>query len=204
MKQSRRMSFVESAINIGVGFGISLGAQMVFLPMLGVPINHTQNFIFAVIMTVISLCRQFLLRRLFEALHIRTPLSPGMLAVIAERRRQIEVEGWDAAHDADHSRGEMAKAAAAYLLSFGGHQTHARRLWPWGGHWWKPDSVRPRRDLVRGLALGLAELEKFDATKMKPRVLYRGGYSAPGDGKPPRVPTTGSGVVDAISRSGSR
>lgn len=93
MKQSRAMSFVESVVNILVGFGISLGAQIVFLPMLGVAVSLGQNLIFALIMTVISIARSFLLRRLFEALHIRRPLTPAMNAVIAERWRQIEQEG---------------------------------------------------------------------------------------------------------------
>jgi hypothetical protein len=71
------MSFVESIFNILVGFGISLGAQVVFLPLLGVEVNFKQNFIFALIMTVISIARQFVLRRVFEALHIRRPLTPA-------------------------------------------------------------------------------------------------------------------------------
>lgn len=175
MKQSKRMSLLESTINIGVGFGISLGAQMVFLPMLGVPINHAQNFAFACIMTVISLARSFLLRRLFEALHIREPLSPFVQAVIAERRRQKEIEGWDAAHDDEHSRGILARAGAAYLI---GPQRitvtdyeadeeevplSGRLVWPWDLEWWKPYGFR--RDLVRGCALAIAEGEKFDRSK---------------------------------------
>lgn len=168
MKQSKLMSFTESAINIGVGFGISLGAQMVFLPLIGVPINHTQNFIFALIMTVISLARSFLLRRLFEALHIRTPLSPAMLAVIAERRRQIEVEGFSPEHDdREYKKGELAANGAAYLLSAAGSPYLGERMWTWNKDWWKPDLARPRRDYVRGLALGLAGLEQLDRTKTK-------------------------------------
>jgi hypothetical protein len=163
------MSFIESLINITVGFGISLGAQIVFLPMLGVHINFSQNFIFAVIMTVISIARQFMLRRLFEALHIRTPLSPAMLAVIAERRRQMEVEGWDTKHDDEHEPGELALAGAAYLVSGAGSPIKGRKLWPWDHEFWKPDIIRRRRDFVRGLALGLAELEKYDRTKRKQR-----------------------------------
>ena len=42
---------VESVVNVAVGFGISLGAQIVFLPMLGVTVSMAQNFIFALIMT---------------------------------------------------------------------------------------------------------------------------------------------------------
>lgn len=168
MKQSKLMSFTESGINIGVGFGISLGAQMVFLPLIGVPINHTQNFIFACIMTVISLARSFLLRRLFEALHIRTPLSPAMLAVIAERRRQIDVEGWTPEHDAiEHEPSTLARHGAAYLLTASGDTKAARKLWTWDDKWFKPDALRPRRDYVRGLALGIAGLELLDRTKTK-------------------------------------
>lgn len=165
VKQSKGMSLLESGINIGVGFGISLGAQMVFLPMLGVPINHLQNLFFALIMTVVSLCRQFILRRLFEALHIRTPLSPGMLAVIAECHRQHTVEGWDEVHDDKHEPGELALAGAAYLVSGAGEPRRADRIWPWNRTWWKPDVLRPRRDLVRGCALGISEIEKLDRTK---------------------------------------
>lgn len=171
MKQSKRMSLLESAINIAVGFGIALGAQIVFLPLLGVAIELHQNIAFAVIMTIISLCRQFILRRLFEALHIRTPLSPAMLAVIAERRRQIDTEGWSTEHDDAHVQGELATAGAAYLISAGGDYEFAASLWPWQESWWKPDAVRPRRDLVRGIALGIAELEKFDRTKKTKRTI---------------------------------
>lgn len=45
-------------------------------------------------MTMISIARSYVLRRLVEALHIRRPLSPFMQAVIAERYRQVEVERW--------------------------------------------------------------------------------------------------------------
>jgi hypothetical protein len=172
MKQSKVMSFVESAINIGVGFGISLGAQMLFLPMLGVPINHTQNVIFAVIMTVISLCRQFILRRVFEALHIRIPLSPFMQAVIAERQRQKAIEGWDHHHDdKSHEPGALAQAGAAYAYYADAHLGEGfvvgnpPPLWPWSREWWKPAGFR--RDLVKAGALILAEGEKFDRTKSK-------------------------------------
>src|SRR5690606_26807272 len=102
-------------INIVVGFGISMAAQAVFLPMLGVPVPWHANFIFALIMTAISIVRSFTLRRLFEALHIRRPLSPFMQAVVAERYRQQDVEGWDSAHDDEHARGDLARAGAAYL-----------------------------------------------------------------------------------------
>jgi hypothetical protein len=167
MKQSRLMSLIESIINIVVGFGISLGAQVVFLPMLGVAIDFRQNLVFALIMTVISIVRSYLLRRLFEAFRIHRPLSPFMQAVIAERWRQIDAEGWDLAHDDGHPRGELGQAGATYLLSAGdGRASHnVPALWPWSPDWWKPAGFR--RDLVKGCALGIAEGEKFDRSKSK-------------------------------------
>ena len=114
MKQSKLMSWLESLINILVGFGISLAAQIYFLPLLGVSIEFHQNLMFALIMTAISMLRSFVLRRVFEALHIRRPLSPFMQAVIAERFRQIEQEGWSHEHDDAHPIGDLASAGACY------------------------------------------------------------------------------------------
>lgn len=174
MKQSRLASFIESAINILVGFGISLGAQMIFLPMIGVPINHMQNFIFACIMTVISLARSFILRRIFEALHIRRSLSPFMQAVIAECWRHREVEGYDTAHDDSHADGELARAGAAYALFAPSHTSESKArgifalaisVWPWRKEDWKPYGFR--RDLVRACSLIVAEGERFDRTRTR-------------------------------------
>lgn len=167
MKQTRVMSLLESIINISVGFGISLAAQIFFLPLLGVQVSLSQNISFALIMTVISIVRSYLLRRVFEALQIRRPLSPFMQAVIAERFRQVDVEGWDAAHDARHERGEMARAGAAYALWNGGYARGSVRdtIWPWEIEWWKP--VGFRRDLVKACALIVAEGDKFDGDRKR-------------------------------------
>ena len=177
MKQSKRMSLIETCINTGAGFGISLAAQWYFLPLLGVSISLHQNFVFATIMTVISICRGFILRRIFEALHIRVPMSASILAIAAERRRQIDVEGWTAEHDSNHARGALALAGACYALSAASRRfrdagadrlannikASADCLWPWEKGWWKPQDNR--RDLVRAGALIAAELDKMDAAR---------------------------------------
>jgi len=176
MKQSKLASWTESITSTAVGFGISLFAQWLFLPLLGVAISLTQNVSFAIIMTVISIARGYLLRRIFEHFGIRTKLSPFMQAVIAERRRQIEVEGWDAAHDDEHEAGEIARAGAAYAskvdlhLAFGGDypanaRTYCPNFWPWDFDWWKPTGFR--RDLVKACALIAAEGEKFDRNRKR-------------------------------------
>lgn len=82
-----------------------------------------------------------------------TPLTQAAVDVLAERRRQIEVEGWTPEHDDGHRHSELADAAACYA-------TNDRTLWPWSAEWWKPTTRR--RDLVRAAALILAEIERLD------------------------------------------
>lgn len=178
MKQSRLMSLVESVVNILVGFGVSLAAQWFFLPLLGVSISFSQNLLFALIMTAISIARSYVLRRIFEALHIRRPLSPFMQACIAERFRQVEAEGWSTDHDDRYRQGELARAGATYALYAGVEKRcgAAPGEWPWPDDWWKPYGFR--RDLVRGVALQLAEGERFDRMRSRrnPEPSARGNY----------------------------
>ncbi|EOA4330897.1 hypothetical protein ACH2GM_003135 [Pseudomonas aeruginosa] len=98
------------------------------------------------------------------------------LDVQAERRRQVEAEGWTPEHDDGHSHGQMARAAACYALagSSAPNDGTAALLvslaWPWDEQWWKPSTAR--RDLVKACALALAEIERLDraaATQGGPR-----------------------------------
>ncbi|HFH3202573.1 TPA: hypothetical protein ACGJTN_002771 [Pseudomonas aeruginosa] len=88
------------------------------------------------------------------------------LDVQAERKRQVEVEGWTPEHDDAHSHGQIARAAACYALagSSAPNDGTAALLvslaWPWDEQWWKPTSAR--RDMVKACALGLAEIERLD------------------------------------------
>lgn len=100
------------------------------------------------------------------------------LDVQAERRRQVEAEGWTPQHDDEHADGQMAQAAGCYALHAGGigtdwpdgRQNGSALFWPWDKDWWKPTT--PRRDLVKACALALAEIERLDraaATQGGPR-----------------------------------
>lgn len=87
--------------------------------------------------------------------------------VLAERRRQVEVEGWTTEHDDQHSDGSISVAAACYALTNvpcakpGALSTTYLSTWVgWGGGWFKP--WNRRRDLVRAGALILAEIERLD------------------------------------------
>lgn len=87
--------------------------------------------------------------------------------VMAERRRQMMVEGWTAKHDDEHGDGAMAVAAACYALASEPAMQLAKvdftELWKWTGwaqRWWKPKDKR--RNLIRAAALLLAEIERMD------------------------------------------
>ncbi|MGJ4893748.1 DUF7220 family protein [Bradyrhizobium oligotrophicum] len=170
MKQSRMMSAIETVASTATGFGLSLLLQWLVLPpLLGHPVPFTVNLAFAAVMTVASLARQYVLRRLFEALHIRRPLSPFVQAGIAERFRQIEQEGFSIEHDDRYPPGELGRAGAMYALYAGTSSTTPPHDWPWPGEWWKP--AGRRRDLVRAFALIVAEGEKFDRDRKRGRGL---------------------------------
>lgn len=80
--------------------------------------------------------------------------------IAAERRRQIEVEGWSSEHDDAHAGGEMADAAACYAHGELIQDEADGRLWPWSEDWWKPKDRRS--DLVRAAALLVAEIDRID------------------------------------------
>ena len=95
--------------------------------------------------------------------------------VLAERRRQVDVEGFDAQHDDGHSDGEIGRAAAAYALSAmkryqipidlaRNMPSIVAAIWPWEAGDFKP-SGKPnavRRSLVKAAALIIAEIERLD------------------------------------------
>jgi len=86
--------------------------------------------------------------------------------VLAERRRQVEAEGWTPTHDDTHRSAEMAIAGACYALNAADDsdgpelRLTGAEIWPWADEWWKPSD--PRRDLVKAGALILAEIERLD------------------------------------------
>ncbi|MBR0871169.1 hypothetical protein JQ633_12425 [Bradyrhizobium tropiciagri] len=169
MKQSRSISLLKSVISTAVGFSLSLLLQWLILPVLiGAPVPLHANLAFAAIMTAVSIARGYVLERCFEAMGWRQrKLSPFMQAVIAERFRQIDQEGWSLDHDDKHDRGELGLAGATYLIHAGTESRTVPSLWPWDGSWWKPQGRR--RDLVRAGALLVAEGERFDRARNRGR-----------------------------------
>jgi hypothetical protein len=70
--QSRRMSLIEATINVVVGYVIALLTQIAAFPLFGLRVSLADNILLGLIFTGISLGRSFALRRLFEAIRMRS------------------------------------------------------------------------------------------------------------------------------------
>lgn len=99
----------------------------------------------------------------------------GIELIAAERQRQIEAEGWTAAHDDCHRHNELAIAAACYALppqardcyifddpadfAVPAKKIHLPKIWPFEDCWWKPsDRIR---ELVKAGAMIAAEIDRL-------------------------------------------
>lgn len=108
----------------------------------------------------------------------------GIDRIAAERRRQIDVEGWTPWHDDTHVEGQLVGAAInyAYLarfiavfnrhdgaLHFGGLPPRMAE-WPrgWDSSWWKPDYADPIRNLEKAGALIAAEIDRLQRKAQTP------------------------------------
>jgi len=93
-----------------------------------------------------------------------TPEAPQTAAardVLAERQRQMEVEGWTLAHDDNYRTEQLRFAALCYMrwkdITQPGVVPGA---WPWAENGWKP--ADDRRNMVKATALMVAEIERLD------------------------------------------
>lgn len=69
--QSRVESLKEAWTNIAIGFGINYIANLTLLPLIGIRPGLVDNFWLGCIYTAISLIRQFVVRRRFNARMVR-------------------------------------------------------------------------------------------------------------------------------------
>jgi hypothetical protein len=66
MKQSKKHSALESAINVIVGLLVSIITQMVLYPILGIPVSIKQNLIITAVFFILSFVRGYVIRRIFN------------------------------------------------------------------------------------------------------------------------------------------
>lgn len=108
--------------------------------------------------------------------------SGGVAKIAAERRRQIEQEGWTPEHDDEHRAGQMALAAACYATPVLLYRQYERANqviyddpWPWEERWDKREfdgnvvlangshsTAKRIRQLVKSGALIAAEIDRLE------------------------------------------
>lgn len=85
----------------------------------------------------------------------------GADEITKERKRQIEAEGYDSGHNAEHEADEFTNAAVSYLLCSMGFTEEGIHYWPWSHENWKPKDKM--RNLVRAGALIAAAIDRLKA-----------------------------------------
>lgn len=169
--QTRIGSLIEAGQNIVIGYGISVVSTYTLGPHFHMHPSVGDVLGFGLAMTVVSVVRQYVIRRWHEWRRGRfTPpdFQYIMEEVAAERHRQISGEGFSLAHDDRLPAGFLAWAAATYAYSGGcedGFRSPAALgmigdLWPGRPEKFKP--VDPRRDLVKSAALSVAAIGSYD------------------------------------------
>jgi hypothetical protein len=89
----------------------------------------------------------------------------GVERIAAERKRQIEEEGFTEKGDDLYDTGELARAAMCYCMEPGdyedGDEPCVPQEWPWEDKWWKPSPEHRIRELEKAGALIAAEIDRL-------------------------------------------
>lgn len=64
--QSRFHSFLESLVNIAIGYGIAIISQLLVFPLFDIIIPLSSNLAIGACFTIISLLRSYTIRRFFN------------------------------------------------------------------------------------------------------------------------------------------
>ena len=72
MKQSRTMSMIEAATNVIVGYVLAVATQIVVFPWFGIETGLAEHMAIGLAFVGVSLARGYLLRRVFEAIRMRS------------------------------------------------------------------------------------------------------------------------------------
>lgn len=65
--QTKKMSLVESLVNIAIGYTLNLLAQTLIFPLFGIYISFSKNLGIGLAFTLISLGRSYVIRRWFNS-----------------------------------------------------------------------------------------------------------------------------------------
>lgn len=90
-------------------------------------------------------------------------MKTGIELISEERKRQIEVEMFDAEHDKDQSIGELANAASCYAMEPCIRPAELPPChWPWLD-FWKPTPDNRIKELAKAGALIAAEIDRLQS-----------------------------------------
>lgn len=65
-KQEKKHSLIEAIAGTIIGLLTSFIIQLVIYPVLGIPVSIGQNIIITAVFFIVSICRGYLVRRLFN------------------------------------------------------------------------------------------------------------------------------------------
>lgn len=68
--QKKTHSFIESIVNVLVGYGVAFAAQVLVFPAFGINVSLKTNFHMTNIFTVISIVRSYCIRRAFNKIAV--------------------------------------------------------------------------------------------------------------------------------------
>jgi len=71
MRQSRRMSLLESLTNVAIGYGVAVATQIAVFPLFGLEVSLSDNLAIGGLFTLVSIARSYAVRRLFEAIRVQ-------------------------------------------------------------------------------------------------------------------------------------
>ncbi len=69
--QSKKYSFIESCVNILIGYITAILSQLLIFPLFGIFIPISDNLLIGLCFTCISLVRMYLIRRYFNGFQIK-------------------------------------------------------------------------------------------------------------------------------------
>jgi hypothetical protein len=71
--QSRRLSLIEACTSTAIGFVVATATQIAVFPLFGLHTSLGENMQIGAIFTAVSIARSYLVRRLFETVHVKAP-----------------------------------------------------------------------------------------------------------------------------------
>ena len=71
-KQSRRMSLIEAITKVVVGFLVALLTQIIVFPLFDLEVSTGEHLAPGGLFTLASIARSYILRRVFEAIRVRS------------------------------------------------------------------------------------------------------------------------------------